>query len=49
MHTTTLPAPQRYDVAERPRRPRGWAYAGLLGGIGSFLFFLGPATCSALD
>jgi|SRR5688572_400694 hypothetical protein len=44
MSTTTLPAPQRYDVAERPRRPRGWAYAGLLGGIGSFLFFLGPAT-----
>ena len=44
MHTTTLPAPQRFDVAERPRRPRGWAYAGLLGGIGSFLFFLGRAT-----
>ena len=42
MSTTTLPAPQRFDVAERPRRPRGWAYAGLLGGIGSFLFFLGP-------
>jgi len=42
MSTTTLPTPQRFDVAERPRRPRGWAYAGLLGGIGSFLFFLGP-------
>jgi hypothetical protein len=44
MNTTTLPAPQRFDVAERSRRPRGWAYAGLLGGIGSFLFFLGPAS-----
>jgi hypothetical protein len=42
MSTTTLPTPQRFDVAERPRRPRGWAYAGLLSGIGSFLFFLGP-------
>ena len=43
MNTTLLPAPQRSDVTtiERPRR-RGWAYAGLLGGIGSFVFFMGP-------
>ena len=44
MNTTTLPAPQRFDAASRPRSRRGWAYAGLLGGIGSFLFFLGPAS-----
>jgi hypothetical protein len=46
MNTTLVTTPQRSGVAaiERPRRPRGWAYAGLIGGIGSFLFFLGPAT-----
>ena len=44
MNTTTLPAPQRFDAESRPRSRRGWAYAGLLGGIGSFLFFLGPAS-----
>jgi len=43
---TTLTAPHRYDleVTDVPRKRRGWAYAGLLGGIGSFLFFLGPAS-----
>jgi hypothetical protein len=43
---TTLTASQRFDldVAPPARTRRGWAYAGLLGGIGSFLFFLGPAS-----
>jgi hypothetical protein len=34
--TTAMP----FDA--RPRR--GWAYAGLLGGIGAFIFFLGPGS-----
>jgi len=43
---TTLTASHRFDleVTDTPRKQRGWAYAGLLGGIGSFLFFLGPAS-----
>ena len=42
----TLTSNQRFDldVAAPARKRRGWAYAGLLGGIGSFLFFLGPAS-----
>ena len=40
---TTLTRTQ-FDLAAPARTRRGWAYAGLLGGIGSFLFFLGPAT-----
>ena len=44
----TLTSTQRFDVhvaASAPaRKRRGWAYAGLLGGIGSFVFFLGPAS-----
>ena len=44
----TLTSTQRFDLdvaAPAPaRKRRGWAYAGLLGGIGSFVFFLGPAS-----
>lgn len=42
----TLTSTQRFDleVAAPAGKRRGWAYAGLLGGIGSFVFFLGPAT-----
>jgi hypothetical protein len=40
---TTLLTRTDSTTLERPRRRRGWAYAGLFGGIGSFLFFLGPA------
>ena len=41
---TTLVSRSDIDLDSRPRPRRGWAYAGLLGGIGSFLFFLGPGS-----
>jgi hypothetical protein len=41
---TTLVSRSDIFIDSRPRRRRGWAYAGLFGGIGSFLFFLGPAS-----
>jgi len=41
---TMLLARSDVTTIERPRPRRGWAYAGLLGGIGSLLFFLGPAS-----
>ena len=39
-NSTTSTTAVSFDA--RPRR--GWAYAGLLGGIGAFAFFLGPAS-----
>jgi hypothetical protein len=46
MSMTTLPArPQALAAATGATKARrGWAYAGLLGGIGSLLFFIGPAS-----
>jgi hypothetical protein len=44
MNTTLTPHRYDVDVLAPSRRRRGWAYAGLLGGIGSFVFFLGPAS-----
>jgi hypothetical protein len=47
--TTTI-APNSAVATSFDARPRrGWAYAGLLGGIGAFIFFLGPASMLTVE
>jgi hypothetical protein len=43
--TTTLSTPRHELVTvDRPTARKGWARAGLLSGIGAFVFFIGPAS-----